>query len=241
MQFKKEFDIDKDFFLEKPIRPKKRKVAIKVFLVVMFLTFVALCVSAFSFNFNTRFGKKILAIAPKNLKDAQQLYFDAIRYYDEGNNEKAIEYLNKQLSIVDDPDAYIYLAKIYLEEGNQTLAIANFETAIEFNPDSYEANYELGKIYFSLNDYKNASKYLTQASKSQIDNLEVLSLTAQAYKLRGMADDAIVLLKKYLKASPKMCLQTLKSVKFIFRKWNIKRPFHILKIRFYTLLTKILP
>ena len=51
-----------------------------------------------------------------SLKDAQSFFFDAVRYYDDGNYEKALEYFNKQIEIVDDPDAYSYIAKIYLEE-----------------------------------------------------------------------------------------------------------------------------
>ena len=57
MLFKKEFDIDKEFFEEDDTkRPKKRKLALKVFVAVLLITFFILCYIAFTFNFNMRFG-----------------------------------------------------------------------------------------------------------------------------------------------------------------------------------------
>ncbi|MCD8024048.1 MAG: tetratricopeptide repeat protein, partial [Candidatus Gastranaerophilales bacterium] len=110
--FKKEFDIDKDFFTEESPVPKKRKIALRVFLFVGSLTFLLLFVSAFSFGLNSRFGSNIENVKKIGLKEAQEFFFDALKFYETGEYDSAIEKLNKQLAIVDDPDAYNYLAKI---------------------------------------------------------------------------------------------------------------------------------
>ena len=81
------------------------------------------------------------------MKDANNFFFDAISYYEDGNYEKALEYFNKQIQIVDDPDSYCYIGKIYLEQNDEALAIEYFKNALKFKPDMFEANYELGKIY----------------------------------------------------------------------------------------------
>lgn len=218
MLFKKEFDIDKEFFMEKPHSPSKRKIAMRVFIPVLFFTFGVLCYSAFTYSSGTKFGVVGQNINRESLKEAQEYFFEAVKLYEDGNFDSAIEKLNRQLKIVDDPDAYNYLAKIYLEKGDVELAIENFKKAIEFNPDFFEPNFELGKIYFSMNDYKNASKYLTTAAGAQTENAEVLSLTADAYKLTGHGDDAIVLLEKVLLMNPNSAPANAKIGEIYFQK-----------------------
>ena len=202
MNFKKEFDIDKDFFTEQPAVHLKRKLALKVFLFVLIVTLIILCYFAFSSSFNTRFGSANVNGEQVSLKDANNFFFDAISYYEDGNYEKALEYFNKQIQIVDDPDSYCYIGKIYLEQNDEALAIEYFKNALKFKPDMFEANYELGKIYYSLNDFKNASKYLTLASTQRLDNVEVLTLTAESYRQSGRADDEIKLFEQILALEP---------------------------------------
>ena len=85
MLFKKEFDIDKEFFEEDDTkRPKKRKLALKVFVAVLLITFFILCYSAFTFNFNMRFGGINLSKNEVSLKDAQDYFFEAVKNYDNG-------------------------------------------------------------------------------------------------------------------------------------------------------------
>ena len=219
MLFKKEFDIDKEFFEEDDTkRPKKRKLALKVFVAVLLVTFFILCYSAFTFNFNMRFGNLNFAKPDVTLKEAQNFFFEAVKNYDNGEYDKAIENLNKQLEIVDDPDAYNYLAKIYMEKGNNELAIENYKKAVEFKPDFFEPNFELGKFYFSINDYKTASKYLTTASNSQPDNIEALSLTAETYKQTGRADEAITIFEKILEEEPESAIANAKNWRNLFPK-----------------------
>lgn len=224
MLFKKEFDIDKEFFEEDDTkRPKKRKLALKVFVAVLLITFFILCYSAFTFNFNMRFGGINLSKNEVSLKDAQDYFFEAVKNYDNGEYEKAIENLNKQIAIVDDPDAYNYLAKIYMEKGNSELAIENYKKAVEFKPDFFEPNFELGKFYFSINDYKTASKYLTTASNSQPDNIEALSLTAETYKQTGKADEAIKIFEKILEMEPTSSFANAKIGEIYFQRLQYKK------------------
>lgn len=229
MNFKKEFDIDKEFFAQKPEPASKRKIAAWVFTSVMLLTLVALCYSAFSFGLNSKFGGKIHATEDINLKQAQDCFFKAMKYYDQGDFDLAIQNFQKQLSIVDDPDAYSYLAKIYIERNNTELAIEYLKKAIEFKPDSFEANYELGKIYFAMNDFKNAEKYLTTASTMQTDNMDALSLTAQAYEKTGRSDDAIVLFENILLKNPDSYIANAKIGEIYYKKAQYKEAIHYLE------------
>ena len=223
MLFKKEFDIDKEFFEEDIKRPKKRKLALKVFVGVLLATFFILCYSAFTFNFNMRFGNLNFAKPDISLKEAQNYFFEAVKNYDNGDYDKAIENLNKQLEIVDDPDSYNYLAKIYTEKGENELAVENYKKAVEFKPDFFEPNFELGKIYFSINDYKMASKYLTTASNSQPDNIEALSLTAETYKQTGKADEAIKIFEKILEMEPNSAFANAKIGEIYFQRLQYKK------------------
>ena len=223
MHFKKEFDIDKDFFEREDVMPKKRKVAVRVFIFVLFITLAVLTYSACTFNFNIKFGNLGLNKSSEGLKEAQDYFFDAVKYYDSGEFDKAIENLNKQLLIVDDPDAYNYLAKIYFERGEIELAIENFKKAVEFKPDFFEPNFELGKIYFSINDFRTASKYLTTALNKQFDNTEVLSLTAESYKQTGRADEAVEIFKKILEIEPESAFANAKIGEIYFQRMRYEK------------------
>lgn len=223
MNFKKEFDIDKDFFTEQPAVHLKRKLALKVFLFVLIVTLIILCYFAFSSSFNTRFGSANVNGEQVSLKDANNFFFDAISYYEDGNYEKALEYFNKQIQIVDDPDSYCYIGKIYLEQNDEALAIEYFKNALKFKPDMFEANYELGKIYYSLNDFKNASKYLTLASTQRLDNVEVLTLTAESYRQSGRADDAIKLFEQILALEPTSTFANIKIGEIYFQRLQYKK------------------
>ena len=223
MLFKKEFDIDKEFFTEKETKPKKTSVAIKVFVSVLLLTFSFLCISAFTFNFNSRFGNKDVIKTEEGLKEAQEYYFNAVELFDKGDYEGAVENLNKQLAIVEDPDAYCYLGKINKEKGELELAIENFKKALDIKPNFFEANYELGKIYYSLNDYKTASKYLTNACVLNIENQELMSITAETYKRTGKSDEAILLFEKILEKDPKNAFANSKIGEIYYQRSDYRK------------------
>ena len=223
MLFKKEFDIDKDFFTEKETKPKKTSVAIRVFVSVLLLTFSFLCISAFTFNFNSRFGNKDVIKTEEGLKEAQEYYFNAVELFDKGDYDGAIENLNKQLAIVEDPDAYCYLGKIYKEKNELDVAIENFKRALDIKPNFFEANYELGKIYYSLNDYKTASKYLTNACVLNIENPELMSMTAETYKKTGKSDEAILLFEKIIEKDPKNAFANSKIGEIYYQRADYRK------------------
>lgn len=194
MLFKKEFDIDREFFEEKKLPIRKRSIAFKVFIFVFILTFSLLLYSAFTSSF--KFGKIDGENSEDGLKTAQSLYYDAIKYYEEGKYDRALELLNKELKIIDDPDAYNYLGKIYKETGDNEVAIEYFKKALDIKPDLFEPNFSLGKIYFELNDMKTASYYFDKALSIRNDNIELLMLAAEAFKNIGNTDSSIELYKQ---------------------------------------------
>ncbi len=220
MLFKKEFDIDKDFFIEKQKKPTKSKIAIKVFFTMLFLTLGFLFYVAL--NSNTDERPFLSSGKANNIKEARRYYLEGVTFFEEGKYKEAIESLNKQLALVDDPDAYNYLGKIYAEKGDTESAIENYKKALELKEDFYEPLFELGKIYYSLNNFKEAAKYLSKACFQNTENLELMGLTAEAYKQIGKVEDAIFLFKKILSLEPHNSYANTKMGEIYYQKRDFK-------------------
>lgn len=79
------------------------------------------------------------------------------------DREKSIQYLNECLRVNKfNTKAYYFKAKNYFEDEFYTPAISNLHTAIEIDPQFYDAYMELGFIAQNLND-KSAVAYFTNA------------------------------------------------------------------------------
>lgn len=215
MLFKKEFDIDREFFEEKKLPTRKRNIALKVFIFVFVLTFSILLYSAFTSNLKF---ENIENNDKDGLKTAQSIYYDAIKYYEEGKYDKALELLNKELKIVEDPDAYNYLAKIYKELGQTDIAIENYKKALDIKPDLFEPNFSLGKIYFDLKDMKTASYYFDKALSIRDDNIELLMLGAEAFKEVNDTDSSIKLYSRALELNNDDIVPVVKIGEIYFKR-----------------------
>lgn len=215
MLFKKEFDIDREFFEEKKLPTRKRNIALKVFIFVFVLTFSILLYSAFTSNLKF---ENIENNDKDGLKTAQSIYYDAIKYYEEGKYDKALELLNKELKIVEDPDAYNYLAKIYKELGQTDIAIENYKKALDIKPDLFEPNFSLGKIYFDLKDMKAASYYFDKALSIRDDNIELLMLGAEAFKEVNDTDSSIKLYSRALELNNDDIVPVVKIGEIYFKR-----------------------
>lgn len=90
-----------------------------------------------------------------------------------------------------------YNARAYFLKGmnykylfNEAKAIASFQTAIEQNPDYFEAYMQLGLIYAGKNDPL-AAQYLTSAIRLQNKNSEAWYARAMFYQENNAADKAV--------------------------------------------------
>ncbi len=81
--------------------------------------------------------------------------------------KNAIASLEKAIKIKeDDPRYYNLLGEIYMDTGNENLAIDVFEKCIQIDPQFYKAYYNLGNInYYSLDNYGKAKEDYLKAAE----------------------------------------------------------------------------
>lgn len=90
-----------------------------------------------------------------------------ISNYNLEDYSKAEKYLKLALTENDkDADVIYTLGKTYLELENEKEAIPLFQQAIALKPSNNQWMYDLGLIYYSQNDFKNALKYFEIAADS---------------------------------------------------------------------------
>jgi len=105
--------------------------------------------------------KNILSGSEKKLVEQSAEYYYSLGQIEEnnGNNDKAIDYYQKAISIDNKyADAYIGLGGIYYEKGEYDLEVSNYERAVEINPDKCEYLYYLGTAYEDTHRYDKAVK-----------------------------------------------------------------------------------
>jgi tetratricopeptide (TPR) repeat protein len=124
--------------------------------------------------------------------------------YDMDNYGDAIRYLNAAAQ--EDPqnaDVPYMIAHSYADMMNYKLAIPYFQKAIALNPTQNYWVYELGLIYYAMNDDKNALKYILEAGdkgyKKDNDYMENLGI---AYLNVGNLDEGVKIMDEILKRKP---------------------------------------
>ena len=71
-----------------------------------------------------------------------------------------------------------YLARFYMEDAKQDLAIDELEYILEKQPDNYDAYYDLAKVYFEFGNYDSAIENLENILEylKKITNLSIIIL-----------------------------------------------------------------
>ncbi|MES1214989.1 MAG: tetratricopeptide repeat protein [Bacteroidota bacterium] len=158
-------------------------------------------------SFNLKQNEDVIAYANK-LKQADPSekinYYIGKVHYDMDNYGEAIKYLNA--AAIDDPanpEIPYMIAHSYADMMNYKLAISFFQKAIELNPSQNYWIYELGLIYYAMNDDKNSLKYIIEAGdkgyKKDNDYMENLGI---AYLNVGNLDEGVKILDEILKKKP---------------------------------------
>lgn len=116
-----------------------------------------------------------------------------------GENEKAIDYINKAL-MLDDGDFTIYKAKgdIYLSMRDTLTAIQFYETSFERNPKQLEVLKYLIALYASLNQYDEAKLVLDRAVAMDSASSSILNLKAEVLYNSGDELGGLACYKKIL-------------------------------------------
>ena len=86
--------------------------------------------------------------------------------FDERGDFKAAELYTKAIEEHDCvADAYCNLGIIESQKGNTTKAFDCFTTSLKFNPRHFEAHYNLGNLYFDVNDFRLAQIHYEMANE----------------------------------------------------------------------------
>ena len=93
-------------------------------------------------------------------------FIDQVPAYYSGQltSEQARLLIDKSLLLdSDQPLAYFYLAQIEVSEGNNELAIQNYEKAIELDPEYADVYFPLGDLYYQIGNRQRAREVYLQA------------------------------------------------------------------------------
>ena len=138
----------------------------------------------------------------KTADPSEKVYYYVGRAnYDMDNYGDAIKFLNAAAK--EDPqnaEVPYMIAHSYADMMNYKLAIPYFQKAIALNPTKTYWIYEMGLIYYAMNDDKNSLKYILEAGekgyKRDNDYLENLGI---AYLNVGNLDEGVKILDEILK------------------------------------------
>ena len=101
-------------------------------------------------------------------------------------------------------------------ESDQQRAFVSFQKAINLNPDSFDAHYALGSIYFKRKELANAEREFRIASELNPTDGETLNYLGRTLLLQGRRPQAIDALRKAAKlpmyAKPDIAYTDLASV-----------------------------
>ena len=100
-------------------------------------------------------------------------------------------------------DPTLERGKAFLETGDTTAAIQQFEAAIKQNPSNAEAYYQLGLVYERLEDATQASDAFRSAAKLAPKRAEITLALGRVYWHSGDRSLALVQFQNLLSGSPK--------------------------------------
>jgi tetratricopeptide (TPR) repeat protein len=124
--------------------------------------------------------------------------FEQALLLDERGDPKAAESYAKAIEAHDCPaDAYCNLGIIESQKGNTTKAFDCFTTSLKYNPRHSEAHYNLGNLYFDVNDFRLAQVHYEMAGEVDPSFANVYFNLALVQAIRNDFAAAISALTKY--------------------------------------------
>ena len=119
-------------------------------------------------------------------------------YYKQKRFSEGINILSYAIDML--PDDLIfrhYLARFYMEDAKQDLAIDELEYILDKQPDNYDAYYDLGRVYFELGNYDSAIENFENILEYKDENEWIYFYLGEAYQANDEIDKA---LSNFLKA-----------------------------------------
>ncbi|RME60209.1 MAG: tetratricopeptide repeat protein [Candidatus Dadabacteria bacterium] len=124
-------------------------------------------------------------------------YNAGIVYSELGNREKAVESLNKALSIEKRPIFFIALGNIFVKEGRLSEAEKMYLEALKLEADNVSALQGLGVVKASEGELDKAIEYLRKAARVRDDPITFYNL-GKIYEAKGLLSEAITFYEKAL-------------------------------------------
>jgi tetratricopeptide (TPR) repeat protein len=137
--------------------------------------------------------KVVVKKQPKNIRALIGL---AATYSYQQDFDKTFQYVNEALRI--DPkyrNAYVLKGTTYRQIGNMELAKSSYQTAIQQDPEFFEAYFFLGQIYQSENDPL-CIEYFTTAMELKPEYTEIKYQLAFSKQMHGQLDGAVELYRE---------------------------------------------
>jgi tetratricopeptide (TPR) repeat protein len=123
--------------------------------------------------------------------------------YDERDDARAAELYRKAIDENDRvADAYCNLGIIECKEGNNTKAFDCFTNSLKHDPRHAEAHYNLGNLYFDLNDFRLAQNHYEMAATVEPSFANVYFNLALVLTINNEIDAAVAALATYQKFVP---------------------------------------
>ena len=82
-------------------------------------------------------------------------------------------------------EEHIQQAQTFVQQGDTNAAVVELKSAVQLEPRSPAARFELGKVYISQNDFESAEKELSRALELGHPAAEVVPLLSEAYQRTG--------------------------------------------------------
>jgi tetratricopeptide (TPR) repeat protein len=124
--------------------------------------------------------------------------FEQALTLDERGDQKAAEFYAKAIEGEDCvADAYCNLGIIESQKGNTAKAFDCFTTSLKNNPRHSEAHYNLGNLYFEVNDFRLAQIHYEMAAEVDASFANVYFNLALVQSINGEVAAAISTLTKY--------------------------------------------
>ena len=124
--------------------------------------------------------------------------FEQALMLDERGDPKATELYAKAIAEQDCvADAYCNLGIIESQKGNTTKAFDCFTTSLKYDPRHCEAHYNLGNLYFEVNDYRLAQVHYEMAGEVDPSFASVYFNLALVQAIRNDLRAAISTLTRY--------------------------------------------
>lgn len=147
--------------------------------------------------------------------EAEKWYDDGVKYKNYHEYGKALECLNKAISLKPDfAMAYSERGYVYYELVRYEEAIADYTKSISLDPDYPGAYYNRAVLfYFALEDYESVILDLTKCIKRDPDYVNSYALRGLAYKKIGKLEEALEDLTKGCELGSREACSHLKLLK----------------------------